>query len=73
VALRPFHALTNFARTYARARGTPSAPIVSEYNETKERLEEPGPERRLFWETLFREQSDPYVKTLDRGFCGNFS
>jgi hypothetical protein len=71
VVLRPFHALTNYARTYSRANG-PSAPLLNEYNEAKEKAEELDQEKQHFWFTLFREENDPYMKMLETVFYGSF-
>jgi hypothetical protein len=71
VVLRPFHALTNYARTYSRHHG-PSAPLMNRYCEAKEMGDELDPEERHFWFTLFREENDPYVKMLESVFYGSF-
>jgi hypothetical protein len=71
VALRPFHALTNYAKTYSR-RGSPSAPLLNAYNQAKEKGEELDQEEQHFWFTLFREENDPYVKMLETVFYGSF-
>jgi hypothetical protein len=71
VVLRPFHALTNFARTYSRSANA-SAPLLNAYSEAKEKGEELNQEEQHFWFTLFREENDPYVKMLETVFYGSF-
>ena len=71
VVLRPFHALTNFARTYSRNAG-PSASLLKAYNEAKEKCEELDQEEQHFWFSLFREENDPYVKMLETVYYGSF-
>lgn len=70
VVLRPFHALSNYARTYSRKVG-PSYPMLNDYNEAKEKLEELDQEERHFWGTLFRGVNDPYVKMLENVYYGS--
>lgn len=70
VALRPFHAVTNFARSYSR-RASPSSPVLRDYAEAMRNPDDLSQEKKLFWET-FRAESDPYVKMLDNVFYGNF-
>ncbi len=72
VVLRPFHALTDYARTYSRSKAGPSGPLLNKYNEAKEKGEELDQEQQHFWFTLFREENDPYVKMLDTVFYGGF-
>ena len=71
VVLRPFHALTNYARSYSRT-GSPSTPLINAYNEAKEKGEEMNQEEQHFWFTLFREENDPYVKMLETVYYGSF-
>jgi hypothetical protein len=71
VVLRPFHALTNYARTHSR-KGSAAAPMLNDYNVAKENIEELNQEQRHFWETLFRGENDPYVRMLDTVFYGSF-
>jgi hypothetical protein len=70
VVLRPFHAITNYARIYSRL-ASPSAPVLSEYSEAIAKPEGLGQEKKLFWET-FRAENDPYVKMLENVSYGGF-
>jgi hypothetical protein len=71
VVLRPFHALTNYARTYSRRGSGPSDSILNDYNEAREKIDELNQEARHFWEDLFRGENDPYVKMLENVFYGS--
>jgi len=72
VALRPFHSVTNYAPFYSR-EGAPSELVFVSYKRAKTAPpEELDQDKRWFWETYFRPQSDPYVKMLDNVFYANF-
>lgn len=74
VAVRPFHALTNFGRSYHRG-GRPSAVIMRMYDEEMARASEGilDHEKANFWAELFRLDHDPYVKMMDHvGYAGCF-
>jgi hypothetical protein len=70
--LRPFHALTNFARTYSRSE--PPAQQIFEM----EKSSRGSPASRgtadfsLFWRDYFRGSADPYVQMLKRVWYGDF-
>jgi len=71
VVLRPFHALTNYARTYSRG-APPAQRVLDAYKAARETPETLDQEKTVFWETLFRPESDPYVKMLENVFYGGF-
>ncbi len=71
VVIRPFHSTTNFSRTYSRA--VPVSQRVLELSrQAKENPEALDQDKRIFWETLFREANDPYVKMLDNLHYASF-
>jgi len=71
VVLRPFHALTNFAKRYSR-NANASAPMMENYKRWKEQPETFSQEDELFWGTLFRGENDAYVKMLETVYYGGF-
>ncbi|MCI0408112.1 MAG: hypothetical protein L0191_06020 [Acidobacteria bacterium] len=71
VVLRPFHALTNFARVYSGS-SSPSSPVLDAYSAAKEAPSQLNEEKKVFWETLFRRENDSYVKMLENVFYGGF-
>lgn len=70
VVLRPFHAVTNYARSYSRS-ASPSEPILAAHREAMMSPEKLDQEKKWFWET-FRAENDPYVKMLENVLYGNF-
>lgn len=71
IVMRPFHALEpKQARAYSRT-GSPSDFVFRAYRKA---LTNPdlNREERLFWETLFRRENDPYVKMLENVFYATF-
>jgi hypothetical protein len=62
IVLRPFHAVTNFARAYDPSR-PPAVRILEEYARAVERPEEVDQDNRVFWSN-FQGDRDPYVKML---------
>jgi hypothetical protein len=71
VVVRPFHALTNFARGYNRSRG----PVGAVFEHQRHAVESPelqSQERLHFWTELFRGDNDPYVKMLDQAAYASF-
>lgn len=69
--LRPFHAITNFVRSYSRT-SPPSSSILDSYREAMATPEKLSQEKKIFWETIFRPESDPYVKMMENVFYGGF-
>jgi hypothetical protein len=69
VTLRPFHALTNFAKSYSRVN-PPSEQIRQQHREAIKNPAPLSPEERIFWEN-FRPDGDPYLKMLDGVFYAN--
>ena len=63
--LRPFHALTNFARGYCRSDG-PSGAVSEMHQRALQSPELISQERLHFWTELFRVDNDPYVKMLEQ-------
>lgn len=70
LVMRPFHATTNFAKTYSRRR-PPSKIILEDYEASKLDTGEDNQEKKIFFQT-FRPDSDPYLKMLDNAFYGSF-
>jgi hypothetical protein len=71
IVVRPFHALTSFARTYQRS-ATPST-VIMERHLAATRASERDPEKEYFWDGLFQPDRDPYVKMLDHvSYAGCF-
>src|SRR5438093_9536234 len=71
VVMRPFHALTNYARVYSSG-SSPSAPVMKAYRDALLAGADADQEKRLFWHTLFREENDPYVKMLENVSYASF-
>jgi hypothetical protein len=69
VVLRPFHAVTNFAEHYRRAK--PSADSILEHHQEVLGGAAVGDEDRLFWST-FQGPADPFVKMLREAQYGSF-
>lgn len=67
VVLRPFHALTDFAESYSRNE-PPAQSVLDEYHKTQSMPDKLSPTRKIFWETLFRPDSDAYMKMLENVF-----
>ncbi len=62
VVLRPFHAVTNFARTYQRS-DPPAERILRAHREALRESSQVSREDKLFWES-FQPDRDPYMKML---------
>ncbi|MCI0703843.1 MAG: hypothetical protein L0241_22515 [Planctomycetia bacterium] len=71
VVLRPFHALTHYARTYSSSGSGPSGSFLNDYNEAREKWDDLNAEAQHFWGDLFRVENDPYVKMLENVFYGS--
>ena len=71
VLVRPFHALTNYGAVYSRTQ-TPIDSILNQHAHFADRVDDIGQEKTIFWETLFRPDSDPYLKMLRHTAYGNF-
>ena len=71
VVLRPFHSLTNFARSHSSS-GVPSEPIRQMYRDAMSNPDRLEQEKKAFWETLFNLERDPYVKMIDLVSYGSF-
>jgi len=71
VVQRPFHAVTNYARTYSR-RNPPAERLLQDYNEALQRGESVSQEKQIFWESHFRPESDEYVKLLKHVYYASF-
>lgn len=67
LVVRPFHSVTNFARSHDH-QSPPSNLVMARRSEDMERLEAGtlDAEREHFWVDLFREEHDPFVQMLDR-------
>ena len=63
VVLRPFHALTNFAKSYSRT-DPPTKRILEDYEEARRNPSGSAEEKQLFWQD-FRPASDFFLKMLD--------
>jgi hypothetical protein len=63
VTVRPFHALTNYAKTYSRSN-PPADHIRSQHERALKHPADVTPEELIFWEA-FRPESDPYLKMLE--------
>jgi hypothetical protein len=71
IVQRPFHSVTNYARTYSRT-ATPAQRLIQDYREALEHPENLGQEKRLFWESNFRPESDEYLKLLENVYYASF-
>jgi hypothetical protein len=69
--LRPFHALTGFARSYSRSQG-PSGPVLEQYARAMQSPDLTSQEKLHFWNELFRVDNDPYVKLLEQVAYASF-
>lgn len=63
IVTRPFHALTTQAQVYSRSK-PPSDFVFRSYRRAMADTE-PDQQRRIFWESMFRHENDPYVKMLE--------
>jgi hypothetical protein len=70
VVIRPFHALSNFSKSYQRDT-SPSAIVRKKHQDALGHPELLSQEQHLFWSD-FRLESDPFVKMLDNVAYGNF-
>jgi len=71
VVVRPFHALTNFARSYRRG-SSPSAPVMEKQRLALQAPDSLNPEELHFWMEFFRGENDPYVKMLEHVAYASF-
>jgi hypothetical protein len=71
IVLRPFHAVTNFSQDYSRVT-SPGELVLRKYGEATKVIDRLSQGEKLFWETVFRVESDPYVKMLNNVFYGGF-
>jgi hypothetical protein len=69
--VRPFHALTSFARSYCRSDG-PSGAVLEQYQRAIQSPELVSQEKLHFWTELFRADNDPYVKMLEQAAYASF-
>jgi hypothetical protein len=69
VTLRPFYALTNFAKTYSTSN-PPGAQIREQHQRALRNPADVSPDELVFWQS-FRPESDPYLKMLEQVSYGN--
>lgn len=70
IVIRPFHALTNYAQTYARSE-PPAQRILKKYEDALRDTSRVSREERLFWES-FQPDRDPYLKMLGGVLYANY-
>ncbi len=71
VVQRPFHAVTNYSRTYSRVH-PPAERLLQDHREALQHGESLGQEKRMFWESHFRPESDEYIKLLKNVYYASF-
>lgn len=69
--MRPFHAITNYARSYSRG-SSPGSLILGSYKKAMATPDKLSQEKKVFGETIFRPESDPYMKMMENVFYGSF-
>jgi hypothetical protein len=69
IVLRPFHALSNFAKSYSSAK-LPTQSILKDYEVAQRYPDQVSQEKRLFWQD-FRPASDFFMKMLSGVAYGN--
>lgn len=70
IVMRPFHALSNFSKSYSRA-DPPTKKILDSYQNAMRNPDQVSEEKRLFWQD-FRPASDFFLKMLTGVQYGNF-
>lgn len=73
VVLRPFHATTNFSKTYSSTPGKAPADLIKEKHEEFKagKTDALSAEHAAFWKD-FQGKADPYVKMLQKAWYGGF-
>jgi hypothetical protein len=71
VVQRPFHAVTNYAHTYSR-KNPPAERLFQNHREASEYGDNLSPDKRVFWQSHFRPESDEYLKLLRNVYYASF-